>query len=206
MGRKQKRQEERYRIKVIIRRVIILIILFVLIYVGVGIYRESKIRLEKGEVEQKLEVNEQTENNTIERVSVNIPTKYLNYEVSAKLEMPTIKFGAYILENYAKKEMEVCPCKYWGPEPNEIGNYCIGGHNYNKKNMFNHLIDLKLGDEIYLLDNKNGKYVYTIYDIYKVKPNNIEPLSQDTNGKREITLITCVNYSANRLIIKAVEK
>ena len=65
---------------------------------------------------------------------------------------------------------------------------------------------LKTGDEIYLLDNQNGKYVYTIYDIYKVKPNNTSPLKQNTNGKRIITLITCVNYSDNRLIVQAVEK
>lgn len=30
-------------------------------------------------------------------------------------------------------------------------------------------------------------------------------LSQKTNGKREVTLITCCDYSDDRLIIKAVE-
>ena len=51
-----------------------------------------------------------------------------------------------------------------------------------------------------------GKYTYTIYDIYKVKPENTASLNQETNGKRIVTLITCVNYSNTRLIIKAVEK
>ena len=30
-------------------------------------------------------------------------------------------------------------------------------------------------------------------------------LSQKTNGKREVTLVTCCNYSTDRLIIKAKE-
>lgn len=71
--------------------------------------------------------------------------------------------------------------------------------------MFNHLIDLKIGDELFLTDNKNGKYVYTIDNIYRVKPQNTAPIEQETNGKRRITLITCVNYSRNRLIISASE-
>ena len=43
-----------------------------------------------------------------------------------------------------------------------------------------------------------------IYDIYRVKPQNTKPLLQDTE-KVELTLITCVNYSRNRLIVKAVQ-
>ena len=54
--------------------------------------------------------------------------------------------------------------------------------------------------------DENGKVVYKIYDIYKVKPENVEPLSQDTSEKRVVTLITCVNYSKNRLIVQAVEE
>ncbi len=60
--------------------------------------------------------------------------------------------------------------------------------------------------EFYLLDNKNGKYTYTIYDIYKVNPKNTECLNQNTNGKRIVTLITCVNYSNTRLILQAAQK
>lgn len=86
------------------------------------------------------------------------------------------------------------------------GNFCITGHNYKKDNMFYDLINLEIGDEFYLLDNKNGKYTYTIYDIYKVNPKNTECLNQNTDGKRIVTLITCVNYSNTRLIIQAKEK
>ena len=54
-------------------------------------------------------------------------------------------------------------------------------------------------------DNKNGKNAYTIYDIYKVRQENITPLDQATNENKIITLITCVNYTDDRLIIKAIK-
>ena len=69
--------------------------------------------------------------------------------------------------------------------------------------MFNNLIDLKINDLIYLIDNKNGEVKYQVYDIYKVKENNIEPIKQKNKEEVELTLITCVNYTNNRLIVKA---
>ena len=83
--------------------------------------------------------------------------------------------------------MKVCSSKFFGPEPNEIGNFCIAGHNYEQENMFNHLIDLEKGDELYLSDNKNGKITYSIYDIYRVKPQNTAPVRQETNGNKIVT-------------------
>ena len=130
--------------------------------------------------------------------------KYLGYKVSARLEIPKLNINSNVLEEYSTEGLEVCISKFWGSNPNEIGNYCIAGHNYGRKNMFGYLGDLEIGDKIYLSDNKNGKFSYTIYDKYRIEADNTEPLSQDTN-KREITLITCSSYSNKRLIIKAAE-
>ena len=58
--------------------------------------------------------------------------------------------------------------------------------------MFKNLKKLEIGDELYLIDNKNGKNAYTIYDIYKVRQENITPLDQATNENKIITLITSV--------------
>ncbi|MCI8277202.1 MAG: sortase [Clostridia bacterium] len=51
-----------------------------------------------------------------------------------------------------------------------------------------------------------GKVEYKIYDKYEVFPENISCLSQETYGKREITLITCTTSSKKRIIIKAREE
>lgn len=193
------------KIKNLIKSIFILIIFSTITYISVGIYKESKIKL-KEKSKNKIQVEETKETTEEVREKVNIPNTYLDYEVTAKLVIPKIELETYILNDYTKERMDVCPTKFWGPEPNEIGNFCITGHNYKKDNMFYNLIDLEIGDQFYLLDNKNGKYTYTIYDIYKVKPQNTDSLEQDTGGKRIVTLITCVNYSDTRLIIQAVEK
>lgn len=200
-GEKRKKS----KIKNFIKLIIILIIVSILIYILLGVYKENKIKLKEDKT--KTEINttlNQEEKEKIEKVS--IPDIYSGFEVSAKLIIPKIDLETYVFSEYSMERMDICPTKFWGPDANEIGNFCITGHNYKKDNMFYDLIDLEIDDEFYLLDNKNGKYTYTIYDIYKVKPENTDPLNQNTNGKREVTLITCVNYSNTRLIIKAVQK
>ncbi len=194
------------KIKSFIKYIIILIIFFIIIYVLIGVYKENKIRLKERE-KNKIQIERtasKSETNSVEKVS--IAESYLGFKVAAKLIISKINLETYVLKEYSKQAMDLSPTKFWGPDANEIGNFCITGHNYKKENMFYNLINLNLGDELYLLDNKNGKYTYTIYDIYKVKPDNISSLEQNTNGKRIVTLITCVNYSDTRLIIKAIEK
>ena len=116
------------------------------------------------------------------------------------------KINENVLDSEEDEAMWLCPTVYFGPEPNETGNYCIAAHNYDKENMFNHIIELKAGDKLTLEDNKNGVKIYEIYDIYKVKPTDTEVLSQKTNGRTELTLITCSDYSSTRIIVKAFAK
>ena len=120
-----------------------------------------------------------------------------------KFEIPKIKLETFVLDSKEEDAMWICPTKYYGPHVNEIGNYCIAAHNYDKENMFNHIIELEIGDEIFLSDNRNGKCKYKVYDIYKVKPTDTIVLSQSTNGNIDITLITCSDYSSKRIIVKA---
>ncbi len=202
-----RRLKKRNKIKKIMRTIIAVMIFYILLYISYGFYKENKIRLVEEKNESNIEIEKNMEKNTnIASEESNVPATYLGFEVTAQLIIPNINLETNILKNYTEEAMDVCASKFWGPEPNEIGNFCIVGHNYNKENMFNNLIDLKIGDEIYLIDNKNGKITYTIFDIYKVKPQNTSPLDQNTAGKRIITLITCVNYSNNRLIVQAIEK
>lgn len=194
----------------ILKLSIILIISILIGNMAYGIYRESEISDEPNRnilnnVENVEDNNEMIEKNGIQGKVIieSITEQYEGYKVSSKLEIPKIKLDTYVLEDESDEAMWLCPTKYFGPEPNEAGNYCIAAHNYDKENMFNHIIELEVGDLIFLSDNKNGKVEYEVYDIYKVKPTNNEPLSQQTNGNTEITLITCSDYSSTRIIVKA---
>ena len=159
----------------------------------------TKDSIEDDENENK----ENKQDSELSKAKVNLPTTYKGYAVSAKLYIPKIDLNTYILDDKSDEAMWICPTKYYGPEPNEVGNYCIAAHNYDKENMFNHIIELEIGDTIYLADNKNGTVEYEVYDIYKAIPTDTEALLQNTNGKAEITLITCSDYSSKRIIVKA---
>ena len=95
--------------------------------------------------------------------------------------------------------------KLMGPEINQIGNFCITGHNYPNSKMFFKLNKVKKGDEI-ILTNPSGKSTkYKVYEIKEVLPEEIEVLSQETEEEKEVTLITCTFGAVKRLIVKAIE-
>ena len=135
-----------------------------------------------------------------------IPTEYKGFSVIAKLEIPKINLETYVLENYSIQALTVSVTKFYGGEPNEIGNFCISGHNYVVKNMFHNLKKLDVNDEIFLTDLKNRTYKYKIYKKETVLPKETECLSQITNGRIELTLITCTTDSSKRIILKAVKQ
>ncbi|MBO5004636.1 MAG: sortase [Clostridia bacterium] len=136
-----------------------------------------------------------------------IITKYKQYDVAAKLEIPEINLETYILETCTEDSLNKSVAKFWGANPNEIGNLCVAGHNAPRNtNMFYNLKKLKIGNSLTISDNTIGKIGYEIYNIYNVFPEDVSCLSQETNGEREVTLITCTNDSKQRTIIKAKEQ
>mgnify|MGYP004461780325 FL=1 len=128
------------------------------------------------------------------------------YWTIGKIEIPKINLEYGILNTYTDELLKLSPCYFWGAEPNEVGNFCVVGHNYRNNKFFSKVINLVEGDEIYITDLTGRKLTYTIYDKYVVEPNNKECTSQLTNGLKEVTLITCTNDSSQRVIVKAREK
>ena len=201
---------EKMRIR---RNIIAFTIVILLIVLGINIYEDSLVKekidnisnydTEKETIQQDIEKQDKTKKKVYPKTKV--ATTYKGYKVAAKLEIPNINLETYILKDYNEKALKVSVTKFYGVNANEIGNFCVAGHNYIRKNMFRNLKRLKLGDKIYVSDNKIGKVEYKIYQIYKVKPDDVSCLSQDTNNKREVTLITCTNDSKKRVIVKAKE-
>lgn len=199
-----RRKKEKEDIKKKVRILLLFCIFSILLYMAYGFWQEKKIKLV-----QETKVNtitvEKIEEVGNQIVTEKIAESYMDFPVAAKLIIPKIDVETYVLADFTEEGLEKCVSKFWGPEPNEIGNFCIAGHNYLKPNMFKGLKRLEIGNEFYLIDNKNGKIAYTIYDIYQVDENNMVPIDQETNGKRIVTLITCVNYTDHRLIVQARE-
>lgn len=78
----------------------------------------------------------------------------------------------------------------------------IVGHNYKNGQFFGNLKKLTIGDNIFLLSSKGNAQMYKVYDIYIVDETDLSCASQETNGKIELTLITCDNNNKKRLVVK----
>lgn len=208
-SRKAERIKQKNKIRKRIRFIILILITTIIIYTIIEIIKENKIEFKEEVATQEVEVTpiQVIIEEELPKEKVEIPETYLDYPVTAKIIIPKINLETNVLRDFSKETLDKCLVKFWGPNPNEIGNFCIAGHNYEKENMFSDLKELEVGEEFYLLDNKNGKYTYVTSDIYKVNYKNLEPINQNTDGKRVVTLITCTNYSNDeRLIVRGIEK
>ncbi len=128
------------------------------------------------------------------------------YYTIGKINIPSINVNYPILSTYSDALLKISPCKFHGPNPNEIGNLCIAGHNYKNSKFFSKVPNMKNGDEIEITDLGGNTVTYEVYDKFIVNPDELECTSQLTGGRREITLITCTNDNKQRYIIKAREK
>ncbi len=187
--------------------------LSIMAWLGIEESKESSIKKEKTYAIQN--ISTQKETNTIkqeeEEIAVHeypkesIVDEYKGYDVTAQLEIPSISLKTYILKNYSTHALNISVTKFWGADANQIGNFCVAGHNFQNKNMFHDLRKLEIGEQLFISDHLIGKIPYEIYRIYKVEPEDVSCLSQETDGNREVTLITCTSNSEKRIIVKARE-
>lgn len=124
------------------------------------------------------------------------------YSIEGTVTIPSIDISYPILSETSDALLEISVNKYWGPNPNEVGNYCIVGHNYRNGKMFGRLSELVNGDVVELEDLTGRKLTYKVYNKYVVVPTDTRCTSQLTNGKKELTLITCTSNGTKRLVVK----
>lgn len=165
------------------------------------------------DAEQTEELNSNTEAEEIKTANKTVQTTDSGYRYStiATINIPKINVEYPILdgETDSVEETEallkISPTKFWGPEPNEVGNFCIVGHNYRNSRFFSKVPTLENGDIIKITDLSGQTINYRVYNKYEVDPTDVSCTSQLTNGNKEITLITCTNDSKMRVIVKARE-
>lgn len=196
----------------------IIVILGILIWIIIEQKGEMRIQKENSENLYKSETisSESSENSKNSKNAKNLEDKkiypkeeiiqnYKGYDVCAKLEIPSISLETYILKKYSTEALNISVTKFWGVEPNNIGNFCIAGHNFKNRDMFYNIKNLELGEKIFITDNKIGKVEYEVFKMDSVVPEDVSCLKASTQNKREITLITCTNDSKMRIIVKAKE-
>lgn len=71
--------------------------------------------------------------------------------------------------------------------------------------MFGKLPSIAIGEIVEITDLTGRTIKYKIYTKYEVDPTDVSCTSQRTNGKKEITLITCNSSGKKRVVVKAEE-
>lgn len=129
------------------------------------------------------------------------------YETVGIVKIPKLNITYPILSKTTDALMKVAPCKFHGANPNEIGNLCIIAHNYRRKGVFfSDVPTLVVGDIVEIQDLSQRTVQYEVYDVHTVLPDNVDDTTQKTNGRREVTLITCTDDTKQRFIVRCKEK
>lgn len=224
-----KNKKKRYKIYFIVS--IILVILLLILSVYFEYDRNKSEEVSKQILEDMNDNNIQTDiimvvlnNENVEDTTSETIFKDLNinkekYETIingykctavAEITIPKINVNYPILkgETGSKEETEALlkssPIEFYGNGANEVGNFCVAGHNYRNDKFFSKVLTLEAQD-IIEIEADNRKIEYEVYDKYEVFPDDDSCTDQNTNGKREVTLITCTNDSKKRVIVKARE-
>lgn len=161
-----------------------------------------------GTQEDNEDKTENQNNNQMKTNNTKIDTKTytskdgVKYTTEAILKIPKINIEYPVLSATSDALLFVSLNKYWGPQPNEVGNYCIVGHYYENGKMFGKLHKLKNGDKAELTDLSGNTLKYQVYNKYVVEPTDTRCTSQLTDGRKELTLITCTNGGKQRLVVK----
>lgn len=128
------------------------------------------------------------------------------YESVGIVTIPKLNITYPILSKTTYALMKISACKFHGANPNEVGNLCIIAHNYRKKGVFfSDVLKLVIGDIVEIQDLSQKTIKYEVYDVHTVLPDNVDDTTQKTNGRREVTLITCTNDSQQRVIVRCKE-
>lgn len=158
---------------------------------------ESKEKIDIAKINEQAIVETTSNGYQYRKIAiVNIPKIGVNY---------TVLQGITGSIDETEALLKMSPVKYHGYEPNEVGNFCIVGHNYRNSKFFSKVPTLVVGDTVELTDLTGRTITYQVYDKHTVIPEDTRDTTQLTGGKKEVTLITCTDDSKERYIVKCKE-
>ena len=161
-------------------------------------------------VEQEKMSNNVISNYNIYRLYSNTEENNLEDNISNNIfgiiEIPKINLYYPVFSTISDDLLKIAPCKFHGETLENPDNICIAGHNYNNSLFFSNINLLSKDDEIILYDNLGNSFSYFVFDVYKVKDNDLSPVYDYNENLYELTLVTCDNLNSDRIIIKATQK
>lgn len=124
------------------------------------------------------------------------------YNVLGQIKVNDLEIDTYILDSIDEEALKLASGKITGNELNEIGNFCIIGHNYDE--IFAKLSEIEKNEIITIVDPKLNETEYEVIDVFTVEPDDLKPLLNTEDAVR-LTLITCEPSGTTRLVVIAEE-
>ena len=122
-------------------------------------------------------------------------------------EIPRLDIKVPVLEGTDQKSLQVSAGHFEGTGALGHGNYCICGHNSTiYAEIFNDLDQIKIGDEMYLIetDENRTRYTYIVTDYRTVEPSDTWVLNDF--GDDRITVISCTDDGKLRQVVVGMLK
>lgn len=117
-------------------------------------------------------------------INSNYITNNKKVSIIGTIKIPNLDISYPIFSEYSDELLKISVCKFYGPDINSIGNFCIIGHNYNNGDFFSDLYKLNINDIINIYDTNLKEFSYYIYDIYEVNADDLNYLKQNTNREK----------------------
>ena len=166
--------------------IITILVIALIVVIGMIIIRYGKNYLNEKEISKTLTtMEEELSNQSLNNENEVLDVEYKGYKIEGIIEIPEINI------------------KFSGPQANEIGNYCVAGHNNRDGTMFGKTSHLKIGDTIKLTNLKNETIEYKIFKIYSIDPSDVTCANSVDQTTRHIKKKKRTNGHKNRLITKA---
>lgn len=171
-----------------------------------GVDRRNQLKL-MAEFEERLEkINEAHADNDTHytgQTERNLPV-YFEGDTIAVLSLERLGIKVAISEGTTKEKLRVSAGHFSDTDMPGEGNFAIAGHSSRIYTcLFNDLHKAVVGDEL-VVEAENGRHVYIISNMETVDPENVHTIEHQNESI--ITIVTCINDGAQRLIIRGIEE
>lgn len=122
-------------------------------------------------------------------------------------EIPRLNIKVPVLEGTDSKALQVSAGHFEGTGAPGKGNYCIAGHNSTiYAEIFNDLDQIRIGDEMYLIDTDENhtQYCYIVTEYKIVEPKQVEVLNDYSDDR--LTVISCTDDGTMRQVVVGIIK
>lgn len=127
-----------------------------------------------------------------------------NSNIFCTIEIPKIGIIYPVFNNFTEELLSLSPCRFSGPNIDEIGNIAIAGHNLENHTFFSDLNQIEINDIVNLYSNSGNKFEYIVYKTYETESDDLSTLANSFINQKELTLVTCNNTNKKRFIVKAL--